>query len=309
MITSSARPFVPDVAVLVLARGVLGVEPLAAEHLVGCLRPVPVAERIVRVRAGAQADLAALALGDRTLVLVQDLDVPAGHRLAHRALADLHERVVPDERIRLRQPVVVEHRHAVLLPEPANRLRIQGLAGRADPPELLRIPRPGILDRHHRPHRRRRREDVRHLVAAEEVELPVRIEAGLAPVYALHRAEPPWSQERRDPRCPRPFAHAVEPLAVGDLMAVDELLVAEDVAVGMDDALREPGRSGRVVELRGILGRGVAGNGLGRGPCERVGLQDEHPATRVGEARPLSASVTTSFAPESERRWRIESSP
>ena len=41
---------VPVVAVLVLARGVLGVEPLAAEGLLARLRVVPVAERIVRVR-------------------------------------------------------------------------------------------------------------------------------------------------------------------------------------------------------------------------------------------------------------------
>ena len=78
-------------------------------------------------------------------------------------------------------------------------------------------------------------------MTAEEVELPVRVEAGLAPVHALHRAEPPRAEQRRDPGRPRPFAHAVEPLAVGDLVAVDELLVAEDVTVGMDDGLREPG--------------------------------------------------------------------
>src|SRR4029453_12119982 len=36
---------VPDVAVLVLAGGVLGVEPVAAEDLPGVLGPVPVAER------------------------------------------------------------------------------------------------------------------------------------------------------------------------------------------------------------------------------------------------------------------------
>src|ERR671933_1169882 len=55
-------PGVPDVAVLVLHRGVLGVEPLAAEVRLGVLRAVPVAERVVRVGARAQADLPALAL-------------------------------------------------------------------------------------------------------------------------------------------------------------------------------------------------------------------------------------------------------
>jgi hypothetical protein len=77
----------------------------------------------------------------------------------------------------------------------------------------------------------------------------------------------------------------VEALAVLDLVAVDELLVAEDVAVGMDDALREPGRPRRVVELGGILGRSVARDGVGRCARERVGLHDEHRHTRVGEAR------------------------
>src|SRR5918994_4282292 len=71
---------VPDVAVLVEARRVLRVEPVAAERLRRGLRVVPVAERIVRVRAGAQADLAAFAGGDGPLVLVEGLDVPAGHR-------------------------------------------------------------------------------------------------------------------------------------------------------------------------------------------------------------------------------------
>jgi hypothetical protein len=41
--------FVPDVPVLVPASGVFGVEPLAAEHLVALVRPVPVTEREVRV--------------------------------------------------------------------------------------------------------------------------------------------------------------------------------------------------------------------------------------------------------------------
>src|SRR4051794_8414391 len=74
---------VPDVAVLVLRRGVLGVEPLAAEGLARRLLVVPVAERVVRVAARAQADLAPLAAGDLVLVLVEDADVPAGHRETH----------------------------------------------------------------------------------------------------------------------------------------------------------------------------------------------------------------------------------
>ena len=76
---------VPDVAVLVGLGGVLGVEPLAAEHLLGVLGPVPVAERVVRVRARPEADLPALARRQRVLVLVEDRDVPAGHGQPHRA--------------------------------------------------------------------------------------------------------------------------------------------------------------------------------------------------------------------------------
>src|SRR3954454_2493974 len=75
---------VPEVAVLVALGRVLGVEPLAAEGLPRRLLVVPVAERIVRVGARPQADLATLADPDRVLVLVEDLHVPAWHRLAHR---------------------------------------------------------------------------------------------------------------------------------------------------------------------------------------------------------------------------------
>src|SRR5436190_18908640 len=88
---------VPEVAVLVLLGGVLGVEPLALKVLARGLRVPPVAEGIVRVRPRSQADLTPLALLDGVLVLVEDLDVPARHRLAHRTLTDLHEGVVRAE--------------------------------------------------------------------------------------------------------------------------------------------------------------------------------------------------------------------
>ena len=164
----------------------------------------------MRVRAGPQADLAALALGDRILVLVEDLHVPARHRPAHRALAHLHEREVRAQRIGLGQPVVVEHRDPVLLAEPADRLRVERLAGAADDPELLRVALAGVLDRHHRSHRGRGREDVRDLVAGQEVELLTGVEAALALVDALERAEPPGPEQRADPGSPGPFAHPVE---------------------------------------------------------------------------------------------------
>src|SRR3712207_9199110 len=68
----------------------------------------------------------------------------------------------------------------------------------------------------------------RSLVAREHVELLVRVEAALALVDDLERAEAPGPEQRRDPGRPRPLAHAVEALAVAHLVAVDELLVAED---------------------------------------------------------------------------------
>src|SRR5204863_5682445 len=74
---------VPDVAVRVHYRRILGVEPLASERLARGLVVVPIAERVVRIRTGKQANLAALSGCDLVLVLVEDADVPAGHRSAH----------------------------------------------------------------------------------------------------------------------------------------------------------------------------------------------------------------------------------
>ena len=199
------------------------------------------------------------------LVLVEDLHVPAGHRLAHRALADLHPRVVGDQRIGLGQPVVVEHGQAVLLAEPADRLGVQRLARRADAAELLRVARRpassiAIIERI-------AVGVVKTFVTSwrrEEVELLVRVEAALALEDALHRAEAPRPEQRRDPGRPGPLAHAVEALAVLHLVAVDELLVREQVAVGVDDALGQAGGAGRVVELGRVVGGGVDRLELGR---------------------------------------------
>jgi len=46
----------------------------------------------------------------------------------------------------------------------------------------------------------------------------------------------------------------VEDLAVADVVAELELLVREQVAVGVEDALRLAGRAGRVVELGWVVG-------------------------------------------------------
>src|SRR5258705_439055 len=85
---------VPDVAVVVHDGRVLRVEPVAAEGLACGLLVAPVAERVMRVRAGPQADLTALAARDLVLVLVEDPHVPTRHRPPHRSLADLHPGVV-----------------------------------------------------------------------------------------------------------------------------------------------------------------------------------------------------------------------
>jgi hypothetical protein len=47
----------------------------------------------------------------------------------------------------------------------------------------------------------------------------------------------------------------VESLAVADVVAVDELLVRKQVSVRVHHPLREPGRPGRLVELRRIVRR------------------------------------------------------
>src|SRR5262249_21146049 len=97
----------------------------------------------------------------------------------------------------------------------------------------------------------------RHLMTAQEVELPVRVEAALAPVDALERPEAPRPEERRDACGPCPLPHSVEALAVPDLVAVDELLVSEDVPVRVDDPLGETRRARGEVELRRVVrGRG-----------------------------------------------------
>jgi hypothetical protein len=247
------------------------VEPLAAEGLLAGLREIPVAEGIVGVGAGAQADLAPLSLRDALFVLVEDLHVPAGHRTAHRPLSHLHERVVRAEWVGLGEAVVVEHRDPVLVAEPTDRLGVERLAGAAHDPERLRVALACVGDGHHRPHRGRRSEHVGDPVAGEKVELLVGLESRFALVDALQGAEAPRAEQRGDPGRPGPLAHPVEALAVADVVAVDELLVGEDVAVGVDDALRHPGGAGGVVELCWVVGGGVLADRVG-GPAGEEAL-------------------------------------
>jgi hypothetical protein len=92
-------------------------------------------------------------------------------------------------------------------------------------------------------------------------------------------------EQRRDPRRPRPLPHAVKQLALPDVVAVDELLVGEQVAVRVEDALCQPRGAARVVQLRGVVGGRVDSlEPVGSVP-ERVGVDhDELAHRRVLEA-------------------------
>jgi hypothetical protein len=126
-------------------------------------------------------------------------------------------------------------------------------------------------------------------VAREEVELSVRVEAALALVDALHRTEPPGAEQRRDPGGPRPLAHAVEALALAHVVAIGELVVREQVPVGVHDPLRKPGRAARVVELRGIVAGGVERRALRRLSVEQPVVEHEHALMHPLEARCVRA--------------------
>ncbi len=152
---------VPDVAVLVLAGDVLGVEPVAAEHVDAVLRSAPVPERIVRVGVRAKADLPGLALRHGTIVVVEQRNVPARHRPPHRSRADLHGREVRAQRVALGQAVEVEQRHPELTLEPPDHLGVARLAGDAGEAQLhVREARGDIAGRRHRPERGRGCEEV-----------------------------------------------------------------------------------------------------------------------------------------------------
>ena len=115
------------------------------------------------------------------------------------------------------------------------------------------------------------------------------------------------------PGGPRPLAHAVEGLAVADVVAVDELLVGEDVAVGVDDALRlarwcrtcsraGPGRRRRCPRRRRRRGRRASSPS----PSSRTSSSSTSEASKRGA---FAASVISSFGVASVSRWRMPSSP
>ncbi|CAB4932165.1 unannotated protein [freshwater metagenome] len=100
----------------------------------------------------------------------------------------------------------------------------------------------------------------------------------------------PRAEQRVQSRGPGPLAHGAEALAVLHLVAVLELLVAQDEAVGVQDALRQTGGPRRVEELRGVVRGGVDRLELGRGAVEQLRREDQHRV--VGRARqPVGAAA------------------
>ena len=147
-------------------------------------------------------------------------------------------------------------------------------------------------------------------MAGEEVKLAVGIEAGLALVDESSGAEAPGTEQRADTRRPGPLPHPVEALAVLHVVAELELVVGEEVSVGMDDALGESRGAGGVVELRGILGGGVdRPEAIGLGGEQGRYIDDDRAVPRVARSGRLAASVTSTVGSESSTRWAIPSSP
>ena len=212
----------------------------------------------MRVGAGAQADLAALADAQGLLVLVEDGHLPARHRPPHRSLAHLDGREVAAQRVALGEAVVVEHGHPVLVAEPADHLGVERLAGRTGDAQLReRVGLARVGHSGHRPQRRRRGEHVLHPVLGQEAQVLLGVVAALARLHERHRPVAPRAEQRADAGRPGPLTGAVEELAVAHVVAELELLVGEQIAVGVQDALGQSGRAGGVVQLGGVVGSRV----------------------------------------------------
>ena len=112
----------------------------------------------------------------------------------------------------------------------------------------------------------------------------MRVEPTLTLIDALDSAETPRPEKWRDPGSPRPLAHAMETLAVLDFVAVEKFLVTKDVAMRMDNAFRESRRAGCVIELRRIVGRGVAKDRICRRAWERFFVHEQEPGCRSAKA-------------------------
>ncbi len=127
--------------------------------------------------------------------------------------------------------------------------------------------------------------------------------AALARLHECDRAVAPRPQQRADAGRPGPLARAVEELAVADVVAELELLVREQVAVCVEDALRQSRGARGVVELGGIVGRGVGELVFGRGIVHRrleVVPHHEHPL-----GQPLGDAVSVRNVGDHEPRARV----
>ena len=180
-----------------------------------------------------------------------------------------------------------------------------------------RIALAGVLDAGHRPQRGGRGEHVLDPVLREEAQVLLGVVAALARLHERHRAVAPRPEQRADTGGPGPLAGAVEQLAVAHVVAELELLVREQVPVGVQNppwpcpwcptsSRAAPGRPRRCRRSR----TPPAG-----WPSRRVrsSLQHEHRfgtlSTRRGCGARLAALVTTTLARESRRRCSMPSSP
>ena len=128
------RGLVPDVAVRVDG-DVLGVEPLASGPTPGAPPPRCSSSRAGSAGSSARAGRSRRARVRRGSVLIEDLHVSGMGLPIDPSRTSRNGSWRPAGRTR--SPVVVEHGDAVLLAEPADRLRVERLAGAADDAELL----------------------------------------------------------------------------------------------------------------------------------------------------------------------------
>src|SRR5882757_1643858 len=230
----------PEVPVLVDGRVVVGAVPLAAEYLRGLLRPSPVPERILRVRPRTQANLARFTHRDTLPGAVQHGYIPAGQWSPHGARLHRDPGEVSDQWIGLRRTVVVENRHAELFSEPVDQIGGERLVGTTHHPERLRIPLPGVgCGRAQLAQEGRIDQGVRDTIARGGLEQADRVETGGRTVDELNRTGTQWAHQLG--HGPRPLASAVEHVSWPQVMAHVELVMSEQRAVCMHDALCRPG--------------------------------------------------------------------
>jgi len=177
-------PLVPQITVLVAHRDVAGAAPVAAVFLsrrVGIAEIFDKEDRIRRtVRRGAvDRDVARLALRHLVAVFVEERDPMARIRPAHRPRLRRPERVrVADDVVHLGLPEHLVDRHAERVARPFEHRGADGLAGAHDAAQIHveRLARPREC-LHHQLERGREQERVADLIALDQPERALRIEA------------------------------------------------------------------------------------------------------------------------------------